>query len=71
MRTILSWSIKLSVFALVYAAMTSGYRIKLPEEVLGYKVPSDAQAWIDRNAQMSDYGQQTQAVFKQISDSFK
>jgi len=71
MKTILGWSIKLSVAGLVYVGMTSGSNIKLAEEVLGYKVPPSAQQWIDRNAQLADFGKQTQAGFKSIAGSLK
>jgi hypothetical protein len=71
MRTILSWSIKLSAVGLFYVAMASGMKVKLPEVVFGYKVPASAQAWVDRNAQIADYGQRTQAALKGIGDSFK
>jgi hypothetical protein len=70
MRTLLGWAIKLSVLGLVYVGLTSGVRIKLPEEVLGYRVPAEAQQWVDRNAQLGEYGQKTQASFQSISDSF-
>ena len=71
MKTILGWPIKLSVAGLVYVGITSGTQIKLPEEVLGYKVPPSAQQWIDRNAQIGDFGKQTQAGFKILSGNLK
>ncbi len=71
MKMIVGWSIKLSIAGLVYVGMTSGTQIKLPEEVFGYKVPPSAQQWIDRNAQIADFGNQTQAGFKGIAGSFK
>ena len=71
MRTLMGWMIKLSVLGLVYAAMTSGVKIKLPETVMGYKVPDTAQQWVDRNAQIADYGRQTKAGFKAIGDAIK
>ena len=69
MRTLIGWSLKLSVAGLVYLGMTSGVRIQLPEEILGFKVPQGAQEWVDRNAQIGEYGAKTQASFKQIGDS--
>ena len=71
MRTLMGWMIKLSVLGLIYAAMTSGVKIKLPDTVLGYKVPEAAQQWVDRNGQITEYGRQTQAAFKSIGDSIK
>ena len=71
MRTLIGWAFKLSVLGLLYVGMTSGVKIKLPESVLGYKVPDAAQQWVDRNAQIADYGRQTQAGFKSIGDAIK
>ena len=71
MRFLLGWSLKLSFVGVVYLGMTSGFKVKLPEEVLGYKVPATAQAWVDRNAQIGEYGKQTQAGFKAIGDQLK
>ena len=70
MRTLLGWTIKLSCLGLVYYAMTSGMKIQLPEEILGFKVPQEAQQWVDRNAQIGEYGAKTTASFKGIADSF-
>ena len=71
MRTLMRWVIKLSIVGLIYAGISSGVKIKLPETVLGYKVPDSAQQWVDRNAQIADYGRQTQAGFKAIGDAIK
>ena len=71
MRTLMGWIFKLGVLGLIYAGMTSGVKIKLPETVLGYKVPDTAQQWVDRNAQIADYGRQTQAGFKAIGDAIR
>ena len=70
MRSLLGWAIKLSIVGVVYIGLTSGVRIQLPEEVLGFKVPQEAQQWVDRNAQIGEYGQKTQASFQSISHSF-
>lgn len=69
MRFLVGWTVKLGVLGLIYVGMTSGMHIQLPDEILGYKVPASAQQWVDRNAQVGDYGKQTQAGFKTISDS--
>ena len=71
MRFLVGWTVKLGVLGLIYLGMTSGFRIQLPEEVLGYRVPATAQQWVDRNAQIGEYGKQTQAGFKSIADGFK
>ena len=70
MRTLLGWAIKLSIIGAIYVGVTSGVKIQLPDEVLGFKVPQEAQQWVDRNAQVGEYGQKTQASFKSIADSF-
>jgi hypothetical protein len=69
MRFLVGWTVKLGILGLIYLGMTSGFRIQLPEEVLGYRVPATAQQWVDRNAQIGEYGKQTQAGFKSISDN--
>ena len=71
MRLLVGWMFKLGFLGLIYFGMTSGFRIELPEQILGYQVPTTAQQWVDRNAQIGEYGKQTQAGFKAISDSFK
>ena len=69
MRFLTGWIVKLGFLGLIYLGMTSGIRIQLPEEILGYKVPATAQQWVDRNAQIGEYGTQTKASFESIADS--
>ena len=69
MRFLLGWTFKLGALGLLYLGMTSGLHVKLPEEILGYKVPATAQQWVDRNAQIGELGQQTQVGFKTIADN--
>ena len=71
MRFLLGWTLKLSLVSVVYLGMTSGFKIKLPEEVLGYKVPPAAQEWVDRNAKIAAYGKETQAGFKSIGQQLR
>ena len=71
MRFLFRWALKLAFIGAIYLGMTSGYKIKLPEEVLGYKVPATAQQWVDRNAQISEYGKQTKAGFEAIGQQLK
>jgi hypothetical protein len=70
MRFLVGWMFKLSFLGLIYFGMTSGFRIQLPEEILGYRLPTSAQQWVDRNAQIGEFGKQTQAGFKTIADGF-
>ncbi len=71
MRTLLGWSIKLSIGGLLYVAMTSGMGLKLPKTILGYTVPDSAQQFVDRTSQIADFGKQTQVGFKGIGDALK
>ena len=71
MRFLLGWAVKLSLAGVVYLGLTSGFKIKLPEEVLGYKVPPSAQEWVDRNAQISEYGKQAKTGFEAIGEQLK
>jgi len=71
MRFLLGWALKLSFVGVIYLGLTSGFKVKLPEEVMGYKVPATAQQWVDRNAQISEYGKQTKAAFETIGQQLK
>ena len=71
MRFLLSWALKLSLVGVVYLGMTSGFKVKLPDEVLGYKVPSSAQEWVDRNAKIAQLGKETQAGFKSLGEQLR
>ena len=71
MRFLLGWALKVAFIGAIYFGMTSGYKIKLPEQVLGYKVPDTAQQWVDRNAQITEYGKQTKAGFETLGQQLK
>jgi hypothetical protein len=71
MRFLVGWTLKLSIVGVIYVGMTSGFKVKLPEEVLGYKVPATAQQWVDRNTQIGEYGKQTKTAFETIGQQFK
>ena len=71
MRTLLGWSLKLSIGGLLYVGMTAGFGFKLPKTIMGYQVPDAAQQFVDRTSQISDFGQKTQAGFKGIGDVLK
>ncbi len=62
---------KLGFLAVVYLAMTGNLKVQLPETVLGFEVPAQARQWVDRNNQVGDLANMTQAGLKQISDSLK
>jgi len=69
MRFVTGWIFKLACLGLIYLGLTSGFRVQLPDEILGYRVPASAQQWVDRNAQIGEYGKKTEAAFRNISDS--
>lgn len=71
MKFILGWSLKLAFLGVVYLGFTSGFHVKLPETVLGYKVPEQAQQYVDRTSKIAEYGQKTQSGFESIAKSFK
>ncbi len=71
MRFLMGWALKLSVVGVIYLGMTSGFKVKLPEEVLGYKVPAGAQEGVDRNAQIGAYGKQTKAGVEVLGQQLK
>lgn len=71
MKFILGWGLKLGVVGALYLGATSGVKIKLPDEILGYKVPVSAQRFVDRNAQIGELGTQTQDAFKNIAGKMR
>ena len=71
MKSILGWAFKLSFVGVVYLGFSSGFHVKLPETVLGYKVPAEAQEFVDRSSKIADFGQQTQTGFKTIAAGLK
>jgi hypothetical protein len=66
---LIGWVVKLGAVGLVYLGMTSGIHVTLPDEILGYKVPAGAQEWVDRNAQIAEYGKKTTASFQNVADT--
>jgi hypothetical protein len=71
MRFILGWTFKLAFLGVMYLGFTGGFHVKLPETVLGFKVPDTAQQFVDRTAKITEYGQQTQSGFKNIAAGLK
>ncbi|MBS0539295.1 MAG: hypothetical protein JSR47_11095 [Proteobacteria bacterium] len=71
MKFVLGWTLKLACLGLVYLGFTGGFHVKLPETVLGYKVPEAAQQYVDRTSKIAEYGQKTQAGFENIAKSLK
>jgi hypothetical protein len=71
MRFLLGWTVKLGFLAVVYLTMTGSLKVQLPETVMGFEVPAPARLWVERNNQVSDIANKTQAGLKQISDSLK
>ncbi len=71
MKFILGWTFKLAFLGVVYLGLSSGFNVKLPETVMGYKVPESAQQFVDRTSKIADFGQHTQVGFKSISAGLK
>ncbi len=71
MRTLLGWVFKAAFAGVLYLGVTSGMQVKLPDTVLGFKVPEQAHQFVERTSQIADFGKQTQSGFKGIADSFK
>ena len=71
MRFLLGWLVKLGFLSVVYLTMTGNVKVKLPETVMGYEVPPVARQWVDRNAQISEYGKQTKTGFETLGQQLK
>jgi hypothetical protein len=72
MRFLLGWTIKLAIIGGLYFAVSSGaLHVKLPDTVLGFRVPPEAQQFVDRTAKIAEYGQQTTSGFKHIAEVLK
>jgi len=71
MRTLLGWIFKASFVGVLYLAVTSGFQVKLPDTIMGFKVPDQAHQFVERTAHIAEYGKSTQNGFKGISDSLK
>jgi len=69
MRFILKWSLKLGIGALIYAGFTGGLDLKVPDTVLGYKVPESVKARVESAGKIKELGADTNAGFKKISDA--
>jgi hypothetical protein len=71
MRILLRWTLKLTFLCLVYLGVTGAINVKVPDTIMGYKVPDSARQFVERTSKIADYGQQTQNGFKNIANSFK
>ena len=71
MKFVLGWTFKLAFLGVIYLGFTSGFHVKLPETVLGYKVPEQAQQYVDRTSKIAEYGHQTQSGFENIAKGLK
>ena len=70
MRFLLGWTIKLSVGALIFVGVTGGFGdIKVPDTVLGYKVPETVKSRVESAGKIREMGVDTSATFKKIGDS--
>jgi hypothetical protein len=71
MRTLFGWVLKAGIMGALYLGVTSGLQVKLPDTILGFKVPDQAHQFVARTAQIADYGKSTQTGLKGIADSLK
>lgn len=70
MRFLLNWSIKLSIAGVLYVAASTGASMKLPDTILGFKVPQAAQQWVNNNSEIAALGEMTTNGFKNITAAF-
>lgn len=70
MRFLLNWSIKLSIAGVLYVAASTGASMKLPDTILGFKVPQAAQQWVNNNSEIAALGEKTTNGFKNITAAF-
>ena len=71
MRFLLRWTLKLTFLCLVYLGVTGAIDVKLPDTIMGYKVPDSAHQFVEHTSKIADIGQQTESGFKNIANSFK
>ena len=71
MKFLIGWAFKLGFLGVMYLGFTGAFNVKLPETVMGYKVPDSAHQFVERTAKIADYGQQTQNSFKSIANGLK
>ena len=71
MRFLLGWALKLSFVGLIYFGVTGGFGdIKVPETVMGYKVPEGVKRQLESASKIKELGADTTAGFKKIADSY-
>lgn len=71
MATIMGWAWKIAALGVFLALMTTGTTIRLPEEVLGVRIPQSVRNVVDRGAGVGDYAQKTQAIFRDIASKLR
>jgi hypothetical protein len=71
MRFLLGWAIKLSFIGVIYYGVTGGFGdIKVPDTVMGYKVPEGVKRQLESANTIKELGADTTATFKKISEGF-
>ncbi|WP_421997211.1 hypothetical protein [Reyranella sp.] len=71
MRFLVVWTVKLGFLAILFLALTTDLRLRLPPTVLGMKVPDQARQWVDRNGDIGNVAARAHAGLRQISDSLR
>jgi hypothetical protein len=69
MGKLLGWMVKLSVLGVIGAVVTGNLEVKVPETVMGYKVPESVKQQLESASKIKEYGADTTAGFKKISDA--
>jgi hypothetical protein len=71
MRFLLGWALKISCAGLIYFGVTGGFGdIKVPDTVMGYKVPDSVKRQLESANKIKELGADTTSGFKKIADSF-
>jgi len=71
MRMLMGWALKLSVVGLIYAGTQSGIDIKVPDTIMGFKVPDVVKRSVESTGKIKDIADKTTGGFKNISDSYR
>jgi Na+/H+ antiporter NhaA len=72
MRFLLRCTANLAVMGGLYFSFASGgVHVTLPAAILGYRVPVEAQQFVDRTAKIAAYGQQSKDGFRQIASGLR
>lgn len=69
MRLLIGWTFKLAFAALLYFGVAGNWSIKMPDTVLGLRVPDAIRRSVEAPNQLRAFAAQTQNGFKKLSDA--